>query len=374
MRLPSSLWLLLPIGALLGGFGGCSTTLGEGVTSTSGSVAVSAGSGSGSGTGGFSSGVGGGSTTGHLAAACTTDADCGGDLSCLGPDDVDPIFGGGAPGGFCTKACDEDVECSNDDGVCVKDDPNQPGRCTLPCNLGPAITDVQELFTPLGKSKCRGRDDVRCAKTVNGPGVCLPTCGEDAQCGSGHCDPRAAVCVGTPSTGDPTGAACDLSQANTTCAGLCVGFQTGVAMCSEPCVLGGDEPHPPACGGLEHGLCAFRPMGDGAGDTGFCTPACAAQSDCQTPYFWCFGVELPTSQVHKGYCFGATPCPGGQSDCEDGGDAGTGDAGAADAGATDAGASNAGLVCTKTPSGPLCLDPAFALEAPGDAGAVDAGL
>jgi hypothetical protein len=239
---------------------------------------------------------------------------------------------------------------------------------------------VQGLFGALYGDKCLGRGDLRCAKGADGRSACVPTCGSDAQCAGLRCDPRAAVCMPTPTPGLPTGATCDGTQVPTACAGLCLGFQTPVSMCSEPCVLGAASPDSLACGGADHGLCAWHPPANGVGDYGFCTPACVAQSDCQTPSFWCFGVPHLTEVVHNGYCFAATPCPHGQSDCEPAADAGPADAGASDGSAAgDAGGADAGYgyTCTQTTAGPFCLDPAFPLDSPdagpGDAGPGDAG-
>jgi hypothetical protein len=351
------LFLLVPVGALVAWFGGCGISTAEnGATGGSGigsvSSSVSAGGGD------LASGTGG-AASGKLAAPCSSDADCGGDLTCLRPGDMDMVFGGGAPGGFCTKVCYGDAACATEGGVCLLTAPEEAGRCTLPCTLGPPVSGVPGLFVPLSSTKCRGREDVRCVKSTATSGVCLPTCGEDAQCGGGggRCDPRTAVCVQTPSTGDPTGAACDPSVMPSNCAGQCIIFTTGLAMCSEPCVLGGASPQSLDCGGADHGLCAFHPTGNGAGDTGFCSPACMEQSDCGNPYFWCFGVPGLTEVLHRGYCFAAGGCPHGQSDCVP---------------SNDGGVNQPPYVCTNTPAGPLCLDPQFSIAA-GDAGAGDGG-
>jgi hypothetical protein len=380
------LWLL-PASIVVAEFGGCGIAV-EGGSSVTGTGTVSVSASSGGGAGGYS-GTGGGAP-GRLATRCHTDGECGGDLSCLLPTDVDPIFGGGAPGGFCTRPCTGDPDCAEDDGVCYKVDPTQPGRCTLSCTLGPAIPAIPILSTQVDWTKCRSREDVRCASSATGSGVCLPTCGEDAQCNGGYCDPRTALCSATPSTGAPTGTTCDQSQSPSACAGLCVGFEAPVTICTEPCVLGDPPLQSANCGGPTQGLCAFHPPPNGAGDNGFCTPSCTAQSGCQTPSFWCFGVPAVTTQLHVGYCFAATPCPNGQGDCDaapdggagDGGvaDAGEGDAGVGDAGAAgdagiegpgDAGTGDGGSLCTATPFGPYCLDPAFPVDL--DAGVGDAG-
>jgi hypothetical protein len=375
--------LAAPAGALASAFGGCGASgVPSAFTAAGGSFAVSASSGV------VSSSVttGSGGAFGKLATSCNGDADCGGGLLCLTAGTSDPIFGGGAPNGFCTKACAADWDCGSLGGVCYKIDPTQPGRCTLPCMLAQLPQDdVSGLFTKLSPDKCRGRSDVRCARlgaTMNG--VCLPTCGDDAQCDGRYCDPRTVVCVDVPSTGLPIGAACDPTADASVCAGLCVGFQTGAAICSDPCVLGADPdggPLPYDCGGADRGLCAFHPMQNGAGDMGYCTPACTTQGECQNPSFWCFSVPELSPATSKGYCFAAAPCPKGQVDCNpilDGGTSDGGwdnDGGISDGGPADAPVADGSYTCTATPLGAFCLDPRYPLALPdaGDSGPEDAG-
>jgi hypothetical protein len=186
-----------------------------------------------------------------------------------------------------------------------------------------------------------------------------------------------------PNTGAPLGAPCDPTSDAGTCAGLCVGFQNGSAICSDPCVIGTDPDGGGTlandCHGASNGLCAFHPWGYGPGDTGYCTPACSTQSACQNPSFWCFSVPELTPSTHKGYCFAATACPKGQSDCEPQPDAGP-DGSIEDAGPVDAAAWEGGYLCTSTPYGAFCLDTAFPLGFPDggfpdgdtDAGPIDA--
>ena len=317
-----------------GGQGTSSAVVSSGGDVTSTSAATGNG-GSGGGSGG--AGVGGGA---GLAASCENDAGCGPGLTCLTDTIDDPVFGGGPAGGFCTAVCSADADCAALGGVCLQIDPGQSGRCTLPCTIGPAITSVASLFDPLDPTKCLGREDLRCGKATGDTGKCLPTCGEDAQCHDGRsCDPRLAVCVSKPHTGDAIGAACDPNATDSTCAGLCVGFNSGVAMCSSRCVLGGEKLDTADCGGAEQGLCAFRPAANGAGDAGYCSPSCAAQNDCQTPNFWCFDIAGVSDQTQRGSCFAAAPCPAGQADC--------------------VAANDANFTCTDTPYGAYCLDPAF---------------
>lgn len=336
--------LLVSVGAVtFGAAGGCGLQLempGTGGSGGSTSTIFASSSSSGAGT---SSGGGAGGASGGLgiAAACLTDADCRSGLVCLLDTVNDPIFGGGPADGFCTSPCDEDTDCGEPDAVCLKIDPTQPGRCTLSCTLGPSITSADGFFDPLLEGKCQGREDVRCGKAKNGVGVCLPTCGEDTQCTGGRvCDPRLAVCVDHPNDGLPTGASCTPGIDPSPCGGLCVGFDSGIGMCSSPCVLGGEKDSSSDCGGPERGFCFFRPQTNGVGDVGFCSPSCASQADCASPNFWCFTVP----ELGRGYCFTATPCPNGPSDC------------------------HAGTACTDTPGGPLCLDPQYPLGGGGAGG------
>jgi hypothetical protein len=268
-----------------------------------------------------------------LGAACVVNADCGLGLKCLTSTANVPAFGGGPANGYCSKNCTADTDCPSPGSVCFLGASPSAGVCVLTCDLGPALTSLDEALDP---NKCLGREDVRC-DSLDGTSTllgCLPTCGRDDQCAAGRvCDPRTAVCVAVPNTGSPTGDNC---ASSTDCAGVCVSFGNGIAACSSPCVLGGDFSDLTAvadCGGLTQGLCAFSPSGNGAGDFGFCAEACLAQSDCQNPSFWCANVGLPDN----GYCFGGTACPNGQSDCK------------------------TPKTCTQTQYGPYCLDATYPL-------------
>lgn len=343
----------LLVGAFVGGCGGAGAGTGGG-----GGAGGFGGEGGFGGQGGFggsssssSSGSSSSGSVGHgIASACASDGDCRYGLTCLLDTASDPIFGGGPAGGFCTAVCAGDIDCAPHGGVCYQVDAAQPGRCTLACTIGPPITDIAGNFDPLLGSKCLGREDVRCGKPKEGIGVCLPTCGADAQCHGGRaCDPRLAVCVDHVNDGLPTGAACDPTASTEECGGLCIGFDNGSSMCSSPCVLGGEATSTSDCGGPERGFCAFGPAPNGLGDVGYCTPSCEDHAGCQTPSFWCFGVPGLSETSQKGYCFGATACPNGQDDC-------------VAAGLSD-------ITCTTTPDGAFCLDPAYPLGGGGSGGA-----
>jgi hypothetical protein len=290
-------------------------------------------------TGGGAWGPGG--MSGMVGAACAKDQDCGGLLSCLGPDRDDPSFGGGPAGGFCSRSCGTNEDCPGTNGVCLKDGDSATGSCTIACTIGPQL--ARDYEHPLDPDKCHGRQNVRCEKVKSLGAVCLPTCGSDAECGRARvCDPNRAMCVSTKSVGLPTGAVCDASTKPTTCAGRCVSFDAGSASCSSPCVLGGSSPTSLDCGGPTEGLCAFSPDDNGPGDVGYCTRSCRAHNECTSPGFWCFSVSGLTEEVGNGYCFGATPCKG-QSDCSKPGQA-------------------TPYTCTSTPKGSFCIDRSFPFE------------
>src|SRR5262249_50061524 len=155
--------------------------------------------------------------------------------------------------------------------------------------LGPALKFINDKLDP---TKCYGRDDVRCQQLDMVTNACVPTCGKDSQCPSGRvCDPRSAVCVDKANMGKPEGAKCNQMANPPECAGICVGFGGGQTACSSPCVLGGQDPSTtPNCGGIDKGICAYLISGNGAGDFGFCAPACLAHDQCQNPTFWCQGI------------------------------------------------------------------------------------
>jgi hypothetical protein len=343
------------IGALGVPQGGCasSSNFAAGGTGGHGTGSYGGYGGGGAGGAGGVGGHGGGGTstgTGSLASACAHAGDCEPGLSCLTSTGNDPVFGGGLAGGLCTRACNTDTDCPQPDGICYQIDPNEAGRCTLACAFGPALDGYFDALDPL---KCLGREDLRCVKQTGATsataGLCLPTCGEDAECDGLFCDPRTSVCVAQPGAGAPFGAACDPTATNP-CAGRCVGFDSAVGLCSMACVLGGAGLDAHDCGGPEKGLCAFHPANAGPGDGGWCTPSCQLQSDCASPDFFCRSVAGLTETLNLGYCFGAKPCPLG-SEC----------------GADDG-------QCTLTTAGAYCLDPRFPLGALApDGGAPDAG-
>jgi hypothetical protein len=310
--------------------GETSSTTSAGMTTTSGATT--------SGSGSTSSGL----TGDNLGIQCAADGDCGAGLKCITPDAKDATFGGGPANGYCSKACATDDDCPGNASLCVGAMGGQMGLCLATCDLGP---ELMFLDDPLDETKCHGRDDVRCSNVTTTLTACVPTCGKDEQCPAGRvCDPRTAVCVDKANTGLPSGSKCDPMAQTPECAGLCVNFSGGTTSCSSPCALGGEITDPTTvndCGGLEKGLCVYSPTGNGAGDFGFCAPGCTVQDQCQNSSFFCFGVGgLTGNAVDNGYCFGATACPNGQSDCK---------------------STNAKVLCTDTKYGPFCVDTTFPL-------------
>jgi hypothetical protein len=252
-----------------------------------------------------------------------------------------------------------DSDCPEVDAICLSAAMGGTGTCVLSCMLGPKLKFLNDSIALDGK--CNGRNDVRCAMVAMATYACLPTCGEDSQCPMGRvCDPRRSVCVDTPSTGKPQGSSCDPMAMTPECAGTCVSFTgTTATLCTENCELGGDPNDPtntPNCGGPQKGVCAFSPSGNGAGDFGFCAPACSKQDDCQVPNFWCVSIQglTGTGNITNGYCFGVPGCPAGAADC----------------------VLLSGSTCTDTKYGPQCLRGGFPLgtAAPDDGGTGDGGM
>ncbi|WP_437316581.1 hypothetical protein [Sorangium sp. So ce385] len=268
-----------------------------------------------------------------LGAACEADADCGPDGICF-LESASDFFGGGPAGGYCTKSCGGDDDCEGEGSVCIGD------LCLLGCVPGdPPFTDGDPSVDP---DKCQGREELRC-ESFQDATVCLPGCGSDVQCTDRVCDPRGSVCVDEANEGLPNGTQCALDEdGNDPCAGWCVGITEEVAMCAELCGLNGDPDLD--CGGPQKGLCAYPLDRDGGpGDIGLCVNACKAHSDCFLPLFSC--VNLGTAEAAMGFClFGPAECEDVGEECED------------------------GTVCSETPDGLFCLDPAFPLDDAGTGG------
>jgi hypothetical protein len=313
-------WVLLLGGGVLfaSGFWGCGDdeeTATAAVTGTGGGGA--AGPVTGSGTMSMSASTGSAATP-DIGLPCTTDANCQmGDPSfkCLKASDSSVVFGGGPPNGYCTKDCTNDSECPVGSN-CITNDSGQ-GECYLECTMGPELMFIDD---DIPTTKCHQRMDTAC-RTLNAGTVCVPVCGQDAQCGGRVCDPRTALCQDTANPGTPHGALCNVDAENEDgCAGHCQGFEvdnmppTDYAICTTLCSLGGKPFDGQAdCGGFDNGVCLFRAGGSGAGDWGACSPTCTAHDQCGNgpgePHMYC--RILGVSEPGQGFCYFVTECPNG---------------------------------------------------------------
>jgi hypothetical protein len=259
-----------------------------------------------------------------LGSACKADSDCvtasngkAETAKCAVAEKDDPVFGGGPAEGYCTQTCQKSGDCPGTGSICLKPQGATEGRCLLGCEIGPPLNS---LFDPLDDTKCHGRENVRCQRLTAGD-VCVPTCGNDAECGAGRaCDLGAGVCVAMATVGKPLGAECDPMAAQEECStGLCVGgLSNGKGFCSGFCTLGGSTSYG-ECGGTDKGLCLITPavqncpadqLCSGAGDYGFCSNNCDSHDDCPNPDLWCRTI------LGAGRCFFTLECTmNGQPDC-----------------------------------------------------------
>jgi Cys-rich repeat protein len=315
----SRVLLVLMVGAAVaGGCGGGSASTGRGGgggTGIAGSVGSAGRGGSAGGIAGTTGVAGGGArggTTGSagttgaagtaadggvlpagdLGKGCAASSDCTGGLTCAAPGSN--MFGaGGPPNGFCTRACGDadggDV-CGALNATCVNmsSDATPALFCMPNCTFG--STDRA--------TKCRGRDDVGCARLQDGAGatldVCVPMCSTNADCPSGRqCDKNNGLCVTTAKTGSPLGTACmqGVDGGTDSCAGFCLAIGSGgttvtARFCSQACVLGAPTACNLATGTMSlaphgsRGGCVFSVSGANLGDVGFCAQECDTATDC----------------------------------------------------------------------------------------------
>lgn len=323
--------LLITAGALTTGYMGCSSDDPSSPTGAGGATSSSVSSSRSSSSAHSSSRA---SSTGqvtvppaeHLGVKCAGDADCGDQGQCLLDSSNDTIFGGGPAGGYCTAACEQDSDCEGPGSACFNN------LCILGCEQGG--------MGPLDPGKCQGREDLACLNTTSFGSICIPLCSSDGQCPGRVCNTQSTVCADTAAEGLPQTSTCVQAQEDP-CAGACIGIGNNKAACFNWCVLG--APDEVSCGGLDNGICAYGVTDSGTGDRGLCARSCTAYSDCQAPNFTCTSLAVPGRPV-TGYCLISTPCPNGQAQCD------------------------APTVCTQTPDGPLCLDPAFPPGGEGGAG------
>lgn len=351
------------IGALLiAPFVGCGDEAAPAGTGGAGGAASSSVTGPGPGPGPVSSSSTGMGMATKLGAKCSADGDCDAEMRCITAATNSPSLNGGAADGYCTKDCLADADCPGTGSRCLMADGESTGECFLGCVIGPELEFIDD---PLDEGKCHGREDLRCS-SLNAGEVCLPNCGKDSQCDGRTCNPKNGFCVDAPTEGKAMGAECDADAPNEDgCAGFCQTFTSDTpSICVSACVLGGNLLETDDCGGIDKGVCIYRPGGYGAGDFGRCSAACTQHDACANPAWWCFSNNF----VEHGFCFTATDCPNGDVEC------GTGEK------------------CADTKYGPKCLDadadclmnggspadcplqyPLGAAEPPGSGGAGGAG-
>lgn len=243
-------------------------------------------------------------TTTKLAAACSSDVDCGSGLKCLTAAGSDWL-GGGAPNGFCTADCTDggDAMCDGltSGSLCMQT--TGGNYCVAQCTAG---SD--------SNPKCQGRPDVACdVITLSDAGLafCRPMCRSDADCGGRKCLLGNGACVDALPGADPLGLTCDPEAAQNACvSGFCAGGITeGTALdgyCSGLCTFGaggcGSTELAPAKAGDASCFPAYR--GGGVGDIGLCLQTCDCDDDCDAEGFLCAQVEGALEQLGvTGFCF-----------------------------------------------------------------------
>ncbi|HXU05021.1 MAG TPA: hypothetical protein VN903_28870 [Polyangia bacterium] len=229
---------------------------------------------------------------GDMGKGCATNSDCTGGLTCAAPG-ADSFGSGGPANGFCTKACGDadggDV-CGAFNAVCVNmnTDANPALFCMPSCTFGSSDR----------ATKCRGRDDVACARLQDNAGgtldLCVPLCGADVDCPTGrHCDKNSGLCATTVKTGSALGSSCTpgVDGGADSCSGFCLSIGSGgttvtARFCSQACVLGAPNACNLAAGSMSlapagsHGGCLYTASGAMPGDVGYCTQECDTAGDC----------------------------------------------------------------------------------------------
>lgn len=236
---------------------------------------------------------------GDLGGPCEMDSDCGGSLICLTAMGTDWV-GGGPSSGYCTLPCASDATvCSAFPGAaCVTGLTADEAYCFEGCTKGESTS----------ATKCHSRADVACLQVSSTSTACLPTCGSDGECPVGrYCDLFLGVCVDQEPAGDPLGMPCDPNAAVDPCAGFCVDFGNGYAVCSGLCTVGlgipscgfdADTPGSPICLPL---------LGetDSVGDGGLCLQQCDCNDECLSSLAVCESwddTELQATLGAQGLC------------------------------------------------------------------------
>lgn len=257
---------------------------------------------------------------------CTEDAQCGAGLSCFEAASNE-FFGGGPAGGYCTVQCASTAECTAIDPLTQC----EAGLCLRTCrSMDP---------TSVAENKCLSRHDVVCQSAaylsieeftgLRQPGLCLPQCGSDQDCGGGRfCDLARGVCASTRPSGAAVGERCEVD--GDCLGGRCLTDGPDERFCTSPCVFG----QPVGCGEgaavSPRNVACLAPVirgfvsSEGIGDVGFCLEVCDVDADCAQAATrdW---VCLPDAEAERfgrsGLCRAPQPTDAG-ADGGDEGDAG----------------------------------------------------
>ena len=214
-----------------------------------------------------------------VGAACRSDADCGPGLGCITAGGGQ-LAGSGPAGGYCSASCTSDTACQVID----------PGsECIGLAGQNVCARSCESRAPRPGTSKCLDRTDLVCVSVAAQeppgegpqPGLCVPACQSDAQCGAGlFCDLTSGLCSGVRPTGDPLGSPC--TSPDSCAGGVCLPLGDSFeSVCSAFCRFGG-----PGCGfdasdaNPGAGCVLSLVPGETVGDRGLCLALCRTGLDC----------------------------------------------------------------------------------------------
>ena len=264
---------------------------------------------------------GGDAGSGPLGTSCTSNADCGGGLTCLKPTD-NIVPGSGPPNGLCTTECSSTANenlCKSFGGTCITLSSSPTGKafCMETCTTG--------RVTP-PSAKCHGREDMVCAALEPAGNGCVPLCATDADCGTRKCDLGSGLCADVLTPGAPIGSPCTVDR---DCTGsFCYPFDiapdasSSAGVCTAICRLGNLEGcrfrTGPLDAGPPVGACLLSTSMADVGDVGICAQLCDSVNDCTTNdsrWTCLFDPDVRAIFQHAGYCWlGVRPDGGGPRD------------------------------------------------------------
>ncbi len=230
---------------------------------------------------------------GEVGAACTSGADCEGNL-CIGEGD-------GFPEGYCTSLCTGGMACpdgsacvqvSRTDSVCF--DVCDPAGAPKQCRPGYGCATSPYLPQPVCMPGCEVDADcgegLRCDPTggFGGAGQCYDPSAEVGQaCTSERECPESGFCLGEGFAGWPGGSCitstdCDV-EADTGCPGdaHCLPAPRGGTLCVDGCETDGDCRDGYTCQAPDES----RP------DRKICYPACSSDDQCTVEGYVCYRGE-----------------------------------------------------------------------------------